>query len=1532
MTDLVDSVAEIYPINLDDMVEEMKSPSTIRMPEASKRNQAALTALLSEDPSQLVQNYQAIQREAEQGIEFTRKSILSKAQQKQSVSDKQGMMSILSDPNIDIETKRAALAGLNSEASMSTPALVISAAAASPSKNESREAESVRISGVEQWNVINGAKEEKQQLINRSYALASSSAASLTGEVVEKDLAPFSINKAGFGIYNKILKILGKDEAPMLTALMPGTSIKQIRDRLEALPPDEQKKKVKEIADLVQNDPRIIWTKDAQYIKAQLLDQLIGGQEYGTASAWIDNTIGVLDVFGVTGLAKPLVKKLSSKFIKSEAQVAKDIDLRAPTADIAPMSPIKLIEDVNPGKAQAMYAAVAKSEGDDVAQALTGTTRDKALAEPMLPQVLTRQGNIESKIPMPDAEIISEVTDTSLRRFTELEQERIKEYFAAKVGGIKGITPHDNMIATGLVGDRQILKATFGTPKGGFLLPEEAIAQTKFSLARFGVDDSDITLLKKEGDEYIPTTLAETAGKEGSYLVQVDSNSPVRTSDLGGLFDNLDTKRNFFDRMPWVPGFKDPKSGSFMSHIMPAATMVHKAITGPASTATGKGVRLEKQLLKMHDKFAKDIRKFDSERRHSILEYINQANYHRFEEDTATLLGRGFVKEEIEALQQFRKNWDTHFWLENRDANISLANQGYQKFINNVGDSYIAKPLGRNPFYAPVQVIDPATNTLRVVEKLERDTLYDAGGTLAKLRNPVEIEGKYIEHVLVRNTPDEYLRVLNENDQVLNYLKGYHTVEYKNGRQFIDEKIQVDGVERTITREIAGSSEEASLMIKRLARQEGKDEGVFSYRLDRNEMNVGSDSYWELGQQHGRLAQRRRGERLERDQLPINTMDSQFIMNPMEAAARASASISRRVSMRDLLDTAKERAMTQWKPFFQSDGIGGVKWSDVDGLKATNTPYDKEMASARTTVHHLNYLEHGYQNAPEMGFKMLMNTIANVLKSFPTAEKAFMWLGDSKPLSNLKSGGMTAYLSGAPVRQLLIQYHQFSRILGYHPTYLFGPYAADLSRMAHAHAFGPQVLKTVEDKALYDMLTKSGIIDAVDRHNLVRGLLVDMETSAIRGVKMAGNLASIPRRVGFDLGEKGQKIGTTMAVFRKFQKEGKNVLDPNVRDEILEITDGFTYGMTSAGDMPYNQNGLGLIFQFAQATHKAFTTVFDRRIPFPNRMIMAGTDILLFGVPGVALVSKLFGEDVMPKDPVQREAIAHGAVSITYNKALSMIAGKDIDADFSSLSPFGLEGISKLLYGMVKGNFAEAFTNTPAYSLYVKDGGRIPEALQKSLRYLGFTKEVEGMTPEDAISVLNGWAGVFSGWNHYTKAKVIMELGKLPKKQGDGSYGGTLAEDEKFIYAGLALAGLNSKLEMADYAAQNEQREFNKAWREENESDYKEFSRRLTQGFAMSTGSPEYQERMMNVFHLRYKGDFEKLNWFHQRLAKDMVDNQDTIMNNMFKHGNMPTEKTMDAAIQDYANAAEGMGDDRPQKLLERKRDMLESIKKQMEE
>lgn len=1521
MTDLVDQVAESYPVNLDNMVEEMKAPMATRMPEASKRNQAALTALLSDDPSQLVQNYQAIQREADEGIDFTRKSILRKAQQKQSVSDQQGMMSILSDANIDIETKRAALANLNSEFNMSTPALVMSGAAQAPSKGESREAESVRISGAEQWNIIHGAKEEKQQLINRAYALASPTAASVAGQVLEKDLAPFAINKAGFGILNDVLKLLGKKEAPMLTVAMPGTSIQQIRERLEAMPPADQKEAVKKIADLVQNTPRIVYTKDSQYIKAQILEQLIGGQEYGTAAKWIDNTVGVLDAFGVGLLARPLIQRLSSKFIKSEAQVAKDIDLRAPTSDIAPMSPMKQVEDVNPGKAQAMYTTIAKSEGDEAAQALTGTTRDKALAEPMLPQVLTRQGNVESKVVNPDAELLEEITNTSARRFTDAERDRIVTKFQNDVNSIQSIVPHDNMIAAGVVGDRKVLRATFGTPEGGFLNAEEAIAQTKFALARFGITEKEITLLKKEGDEYIPTTLAETKGAEGNYLTQVESNSPIRSAELDDGFDALDVKRNFFDRMPWL---RSEKSGTPAAHAMPAATMLHKTITGPASTAVNKSVRLEKQLLKLHDQFAKDIRAFPAERRHSILEYIQQANYHGFEEDAATLLGRGFTKEEVGALQQFRKNWDTHYWLENRDANITLANQGFGVLETKAGDRYFAKAVGRSPFYKPVEVLDPTTNTVRVIDKLEREALYDAGGTLGKLRSPVDINGTYVEHVFIRNSPDEYLRAMHENDQVLNYRKGYYQVEYKNGRQFIYEKIMVDGAERQRVREIAGSTEEALLAAKRLARQEGKPESAFGARPDRNEMNVGQDAYWETGQQHGRLAQRRRGERLEADNIPVGTMDSRYIMNPMEAATRASASIARRVSMRDLLETAKARAMSQYKAFFPSDGMGGVKWTnDSNDLRPTGSPYDAELANARSTVHHLNYLESGYQNAVDNGFKMLMNTVANVLKGSPSAEKTFMWLGDMKPMSTGKSGVMHAYLSGAPVRQFLIQSHQTVRLLGYNPTYLFGPMTRDMAMMAKSKIAGVGSL-TAEQKALHDVVIKSGALDAVDRHNLVRGLVVDMETSATRGVKIAGNIASIPRKVGFDSGEKSSKMVHIMAVFDKFKKDGKNVLDPNVRDEILEVADAMTYGMTHAGDMPYNQNALGLLFQFAQAPHKALTTVFDRRIPVNNRLVMAGADLLLFGVPGAVLIEQMVGKNMLPEDSKQREATVNGLVSIAYNKALSHLAGKDVNVNFESLSPFGIDGFSKLLHGVVAGNFAEAFKNAPAYSLYFKDGGKIPEALQRSLRYTGFIDTTEGMSPEEATDVLKGWAEVFSGYNHGVRAKLIMEMGKIPNKTGDG----ILMEDASFAYAAMQMFGFTSKLEAAEYAAMHEQSKFDKSWKDANEAQYKEYSRRLTRGYEMSTGSPEYFEKMMGVFQLQYKGDYEKLNWFHQRLAKDMVENQDTIMKKMLKHGNMPTEETFDSAQQDLAN----IGDERYKQAFQMKRDMLESIKKQMEE
>lgn len=1521
MTDIVDNVAQSYPVDIDNMVKELSSPTASKLPEASVRNQAALTALLSDNPAQLIDNYRAMRMEAEQGIEYTRQSLLRKAQIKQQATDSQGLMSILADPNTDIEVKRTAIANMNSAENFDTRSMVMNAASMESVPEEGVEAESVRINGAEQWRTIKDAQDSKQALINQSYAKASPDALSLLGQETERNIAPFATNKLAHGVLNDILDMMGQKESRKLTAAMPGTSIEQIREKLALMPPEDQKKMAQRIADLVNNNPRIIYTKDSQYIKAQVLDTLLGGREYGTLDKWLDNSVGVLDVFGVGGLAKAGIKKITSIFSTSSKQLAKDIDLRAVTQDISPVSPMATVEHVNPEKARTMYQAIAKSEGDEVAKALTGTTREKALIEPVVPQPLTVGGNVVAKVVVPDAKVVDEVVNTGATMFTTAEREAIAANIAAKADRIQGIVPHDNMFSVGMVGNREVLKATYGTAEGGFLMADEAVDSVKFSLAQFGINDSNITLLKKVGDEYVPTTLAEEMGREGNYLVQVESDQAVRASQVKE-WSNLDVLRNWFDRLTT---FRSEKQGTPASHFMPAPTMLDTAISTPAAVGIAKGVRIEKILLQMHDEFSKLSRAIPADRRASMMEYIKMANHHQIPQETpAQLLARGFVKEEIKALEKFRQNWDTHWWLENRDANRTLANQGYQVMETKAGDKYFAKPSAKNIKNA-AQVLDPTTNVVTQLDRLAMDALYASGGTLAKLRAPIKIGNDMVEHIIARNTPNEYLRVINENDKVLEYLPNYYQVQYKDGRKFIDEKVVIDGEERWIAREISGSSKEAELSIKRIARAENKPAASFRHRADKNSLKVDTDAYWELNTARGRVAQRRRGDRLEHDSVPVGTLSDKYILNPLESAVRASASLSRRVAMRDSIEAMKARAIQQYGDAFPSDGMGGRKWvDDSNSLMSDTSLVSADMANARTTVHYINYLENGYRNSVDDGFKMLMNAAANSLNKFEGAEKTFTWLGDMRPMSTLRSGVSSAYLFAAPVRQFFIQGHQIVRLLGYSPTYAALGLTKDVTKMGMIKAGS---LKNISkaDQEMYDLISKSGLIDVVDRHNLTAGIIADMQTSAGRGVALAGQAIAIPRKIGFDAGEKGSKMMHALAVGRKYQAEGKSLADPTIRDEVIGIVDGLTYSMSHAGDMPYNQNMIGVVLQFAQAPHKAITTAFDRRIPLGTRGVMAATDLLLFGVPGALALERMLGKDALPEDPKLREATVNGLVSIGYNSIMSKTAGEDINVNFESLSPWGMDGFAKFFHSVVSGNFMEAFQNSPAFSLYFKDGGKLPEALQSAMRYLGFIDTTKGLAPETGAQVVTRALEVMSGWNHMAKAKVILETGKIPDAS---SRSGTLMDNAHWWYAVAQAAGFTSKLEVAQYAAMHEQREFNKSYKDDLEKQYKDYSRQIVKKYDTSVGADKFHELMTGVINLQYKGNYDAQAWFHHRLAQDMVDNQEMVIKNMVKHGNIYTEGQFDGDVRSYADQAHPD----VKRAFQLKKDMQAATKRMMEE
>lgn len=1482
MDDLLDTVAESYPVNLEDI---QPLTQTSKIPEASIRNQAALTAMLSNDP---LQTYQIVKAETEQGVSYTRDMVINSAKNRQAGSDKQALMSILADPSITIEQKKAVIAGLNTDFHNDTSTLVAHASASLPNKTESVEAEDVRIIGVEQYRAIREAREKKQQMLNREYVKLNAATGKAASDIAEMALAPFAVNKAAYGVLTDILSELGFKDSRIKTALTPGSAIEKIREKLATIPPEDRPVVEEKISNIIFNTPNIVFSKDNDFAKFSLSQAIFQEGGYSAVDKWLDNASGLLDIIGVGTLAKSGIRKITSLTTKTPEVETANMKLRNITSTSSPVSPVKIVEDTNPERARSLYEMVVKSSGDEVAQTITGTSRQDFIAESHIPQPLSKDGSVEAKLVepdryiSPDPEIVREWENTGGLWITDKERKQVGANLFNKFTDVKGITPLDNMVAVGVVGDKAIIKAMYGTSDGGFLKAEDALDQVKLSLREFGIDDRDLTLMKKIGDEYVPITLAEAKGVDGNYLVQLNTKHTINATDIVE-FDKVDVKRNWFDAIPYL---RSKNSGTIANSILDNASMLHPVYSGGAVVQADKAVRIDKLFLELHSEFSDAYLKLNKARQDKVYDYIREANHFGLELNANQLLARGFVKDEIDVINTWKRNWDTHFWFENADLVRTLNHQGFKVFENQqTGTKLFAKEIPKNQNIG--KVYDPALDQVVTLSKQDLDNLYTSGGSYAALRRPVDFNGTTVEHMIVRNTPTEYLRGLRDFDQVLNYRKGYYQVQYK-APKFIEETIRdANGNElykKAVS--VAGDTKEAEHIRKRLAATTGKDINDFRVREDFKKMRVDTDAYWDLQNASGRIAQRHRGKRLENTSSPIGGFDTQYILDPVESAVRASRSLSGRIATRDFLEISKARAMSQYSDYFPSNGKGGKQWvENSNSLLPTTSATTLDIGSARTTVEYLNYLQHGYSNSADLFFKSMMNGIANMLAG-TKAEKMFLWAGESTPTEFLKSGVFQAYIALNPLRQLVIQSHQTIRLLGYNPIYMgSGQVMLDGEKVFRYLSGLSDINKAdKETKELVRYVQDSGMLDAVDKQNLVRGSLSQLTESSNRVKRFIGTAISIPRKFGFDIGEQSNLLTHLLAVRDRFIKSGKNLSDPLVRDEAYSQVRAMTYDMNFAGDMPYNQNALGLFMQFFQVPHKAFLQYTNRRIPPGDRLRMAMVDAILFGIPGAMALENLIGKEMLPEDAKAREGVLFGLTSVAYNGAMSKIAGEDVKVDFSQLSPYGIEGFAHLAHAIVSGGTLEFIQNSPAFTMYLKDGSRVQEAFGRMFRYFGFIDTQEGLEKEDALSVLSGVAEISSGWTNAMKAATIIELGKIPNKGGDG----VLIDDPHWFYAAAQLFGFKSQKEILEWKALSELRDNKKSREEEYQKFYDSYVRVLTRDHKLKISDPESVVKVLGAAKLMYKDDFKAQEWIANKLSRDMVDKQDTLTRYIIEAGNFP--------------------------------------------
>lgn len=1493
-------IVTVQPIDLNTMMEE-RELKPLPYPAKALKNRAAQTALLTDTPEKVVEQYQSIMSEAESGIEYTRDKIHSKSVNRQKESDISTVMSILADQTIPLEQKKAAIASVNSEYRRDTSFVLGTEAYSQGSKGENIEQESVRISGAEQFSGILEYNRYVQSLKNKhEIGWKTLTDKDKTVSDFLAFLAPFSTNKYGVSTLKPIADELELNISKGKAAVLPGSALEEISKAVANIPPSKKYELAQKLGAIIEKNSGLIFNKDNDFVALQQIHQILEG-DYSKFDKYVDNTVGILDTIGLGGVFKGFKNLVETKlFARNAATEESKMIQRGVTDTTSPVSSMSIMSDANPEKARNIYTLVVKSESDEVAEALTGTNRTEAIAQPVIPQPRAIDGSVSTKLIeadrglkeiTPDESLISVFRDRGGIEFSEMEVARAEANITNDMRNVSGITVHDNLLSVGREGDSISIKAMFGSTEGGFLKSDEALKQAEFSLRQYGVKESDLQLYKRIEGEYVPITKEEALGVDGDYLVALDMKHQINPYDIVEM-DKLDVKRNWFDRFP---SLRSRKSGTVARMLLDAASMLHPQISGGAVVAWDKAVLADKRLLELHDAFAKSYKSHSADRQAKLFEHIKEANRDGLELSDIELMGRGFFPEEIDTLKKWRNSWDNHFWFENADLAHTLNIQGYQLFERGE-DRFFAKAIQKN---RNVKVAyDPESGKLVNLSPEDVDKLYEAGGTYASFRRPVVVDGVTTEHMIVRNTPDSYLRGIRESDQVLNYRKGYYQIQY-DAPHFITRKFTTaEGNEYQKAVAVAGDRAEADAIRQRLITSEGLGEEDVIVRDDLKKLSVDTDAYWDLQNSSGRLSQRHRGKRLENTVNPAIANEDQFIRDPIDSAIRAARSLSTRIATRDFLELSKQRAIQQYAKYFPSNQYGQKQWvADSNSLVALEgSKYDKELADARTTVEYLNYLENGYINSLDETLKGLFNDFANTAAKMgsSSAERGLRAVGEVGPTQFLKSGVFTSYLALNPLRQAIIQSHQAIRLAALNPEYMFTKLPKDVAVFG-AYKMNPSMKLTAEQSDMIKFIENSGMLDGVDKQNLVRGALSDLVDNENKILKGVGTAVSTVRKVGYDIGEQGNLLSHLLVLRDRALKAGKNLNDPKVRDELYSEVRAISYDMNFAGDSPYNQNSMALFLQFLQVPHKAFTSVMTNRrvsgtlnpvskefynLKTNDKLRLVIADTLLWGVPGSIVISNLVGKDMLPEDPEAREAVLFGLESWAMNHMLSQAVGRDVGVDFSGFSPYNTDGFAHLFHAIATGGVGEYVQNSPAFSLYFKEGSKMREAFGKLFRYTGFIDTQSGLETPDALAVLNAFAEAgSSGWSNYNKAKAILELGKVKSAKG-----GVLMDDAGYVEAAAKLFGFSTQEEVLKYGALKAIREGSAQHKKEVLQVYNSYIRLLSQEQKLSNEDPEWSIKVLGAMKLTFKNDLTAMQIINEQLKKDIMSNDQKIITGALKY------------------------------------------------
>lgn len=1190
------------------------------------------------------------------------------------------------------------------------------------------------------------------------------------------------------------------------------------------------------------------------------------------------------------------------------ADVISRIQVNAVVRRENPVSPLGTAKQANPQKAREMHSTILESGNDEIAQAMAGTKADEAVADGVLPQFTNESNRVVNKpVDIDRLTRIKEMVPERIRDliwasgrtdFTAAEKAAVRAQVARRFDMAENLRMEPSMSSFAIDGGRIKISAMYGTPEGAFPSAKEAVEQAVYAFRQFGITEKELEVMVRDGRDFRPATEAEKT-QEGSFMVRVNTFHEIDPTDVS-RFENFSVKYNIWDR---IANTISTTRGSLQRHMMDAASMLDKRLTGAASAAVDRGARLEQYLLEEATRYSDKYGDLSKAEKAEVDKYILEANFQGIQLDVTNLMARGFSPEQISALESWRAFWDAHFYLENMDVVRTLRAQGFQKITTQYADLF-ARPVAKN--INNNRVYDPTTDRIRILDQATMDALYQNGGTVAKLRRPTDFNGEVVDYIIAENNGVAYLRNLRDTDMALNYRPGYYNIQYEAPR-FVDE-ISVDAAGKEVRRAVAvaGDTAEAQRFADRMAASSTSG-ARYVVRADDRAMRTASDDWFDVNSAGGRIAQRHRGKLLE-DAAGMNHLgDGSYILDPVTSAVRAAKSISGRTVMRPVLETAKARFMQQYADFLPSDGMGGKRFpSDVGEIGGKGMQFTKDVADARTTYEYIRYLENGYNNEIDDFFKAFLHMVSGAfgktsaklgVKGGGKVERGIEHLSNASPTQAGKNFVFHAYIGTNVLRQLIIQPHQVVRMAFYNPV---GSSTGSFQRLMAAYIarkmgepLNQKFWKAADIDDFQEFVDSSGVMAAVDKQNLVRGTLADAADKSNKAVKLGITALNVPRKIGFDTGERINMLGHMAAVYDKYKREGKNIKSKDVREQMHAEARALSYNMNFAGDMPYNQNMAGIVLQFMQVPHKAMLQMTNRQIPLKDRWKLLAGDILFWGPPTL-IVSELLGGDILPDDPKLREVFVNGIEGMMLNEMFRRFAGdENINIDFSSLAPYDLTGWSEFFKGIMEDGLTGVISNSPAYQLFISDESKTQKAIHNTLRFFSMQEQIEE-TPEQFMDVLREWANVSSGFSNGMKAYLAWKAGERFDK-----YGQSIDPETNKLEAVMEAFGFTDKSRAEMFAISKAVTKDLKAHREDVVKDVKFILDHINKRLEGAEPREVETIRRASAFALsRYANDPEAQEIFYQTLNLYIRNPDDPLLMRVMRASDIPTGENLRDAIR----------------------------------